>query len=199
MTSGASLSKPPSSRSMEILVKSVLGVASLACALVLNSGAASAQTAKPAATQVTPAASVVRPAAAAQAGVRPISRGVFLSNMDAEFRKMDADKNGIVTRAEVEGFERAVSVLKAQAKNRQMFARLDADHNGQISPAEFARLALPQQVDAAPILARTDLNRDQSISLVEYRTATLANFDRMDADKDGIVTPAEMKAGGIGR
>jgi hypothetical protein len=44
-----------------------------------------------------------------------------------------------------------------------------------------------------------DLNRDQSISLVEHRTVTLANFDRMDADKNGIVTPAEMKARGVGR
>jgi hypothetical protein len=25
----------------------------------------------------------------------------------------------------------------------------------------------------------------------------LANFDRIDTDKDGIVTPVEMKAGGI--
>jgi hypothetical protein len=29
--------------------------------------------------------------------------------------------------------------------------------------------------------------------------ATLANFDRLDTDKDGIVTPAEMKAAGIAR
>ena len=180
----------------EIVVKSVVRVASLAFVLMLSGGVASAQTAKPAAAPAKAAAPQARPAAASS---QPISRGVFLSNMDADFRKMDADKNGTVTRAEVEGFERAVSVLKAQARNRQMFARLDADHNGQISQAEFARLVLPQPVDASPTLARMDLNRDQSISLVEYRTATLANFDRMDADKDGIVTPAEMKAGGVGR
>ena len=53
--------------------------------------------------------------------------------------------------------------------------------------------------DVKPILARMDLNRDQSISLVEHRTATLANFDRMDTDKNGIVTPAEIKAAGAGR
>jgi len=119
--------------------------------------------------------------------------------MDNDFRKMDADKNGTVTRTEIESFERAVSVLKAQTKNRQLFARLDADRNGQLSAAEFSRLASPGRVDAAPMLARMDLNRDQSITLVEYRTATLSNFDRMDADKNGIVTPAEMKAAGVGR
>jgi Ca2+-binding EF-hand superfamily protein len=119
--------------------------------------------------------------------------------MDSEFRKMDADKDGTVTRSEIEGFERAVSMVKAQARNRQMFARLDTDRNGQLSAAEFARLAAPAPANAAPVLNHMDLNRDQSLTLVEYRTSTLSNFDRMDADKDGIVTPAEMKAGGVGR
>ena len=137
--------------------------------------------------------------ASASAGSRPIARAVFLANMDSEFGKMDADKNGQVTKDEIESFERAVSVVKAQAKNRQLFNRLDANHDGQLSAAEFSQLASPASPNAAPILSHMDLNRDQSITLVEYRTATLSNFDRMDADKNGIVTPAEMKAAGIGR
>ena len=32
-----------------------------------------------------------------------------------------------------------------------------------------------------------DGNRDSQISLAEHRTATLANFDRLDTDKDGVV------------
>ena len=47
-----------------------------------------------------------------------------------------------------------------------------------------------------PMLAREDSNRDSQVSLVEHRAATLANFDRLDTDKDGMVTAAEMKAGG---
>ena len=53
--------------------------------------------------------------------------------------------------------------------------------------------------NAKPVLDRDDLNHDGSISLVEYRTAKLANFDRMDTDKDGIVTVVEMKAAGLVR
>jgi Ca2+-binding EF-hand superfamily protein len=47
------------------------------------------------------------------------------------------------------------------------------------------------------MIARFDGNHDGSISLVEYRAGTLANFDRLDADKDGVVTAAEMRTGGI--
>jgi hypothetical protein len=170
---------------------------------MLAAAPAAAQTVKPAATAAPkPAqAQVQAPAQPQRSGTaaRAVSRAAFLASMDSEFRKMDADKDGTVTRAEIEGFERAVSVLKAQARNRQLFARLDADRNGQLTAAEFARLAAPAPVNAAPVLTRMDLNRDQSITLIEYRTGTLANFDRMDADKDGIVTPAEMKTAGVGR
>jgi Ca2+-binding EF-hand superfamily protein len=176
-------------------VKSV-GVASFALLLGLAAGPSFAQLAKAPASQAKPSA---QRAAPANAGAKPVARSVFIASMDSEFRKMDADKNGTVTRAEIEAFERAVSVVKAQAKNRELFARLDADHSGQLSAAEFGRLASPAPIDAAPMLSRMDLNRDQSLTLVEYRTATLSNFDRLDADKNGVVTPAEMKAGGVGR
>ena len=111
---------------------------------------------------------------------------------------MDADKNGQVTRAEAEAFLRLSAVASAQARNRQMFAQLDADRNGQLSPAEFARItAPPPAVNGQPFIARLDLNKDAQVSLVEHRTGKLAAFDRLDTDKDGTVTVAEMKAGGV--
>ena len=118
--------------------------------------------------------------------------------MDAEFRKMDADKNGSVTKSELEAFQRIAAVAQAQQRNRALFGRLDADRNGQLSRAEFARMtSAPPAANAAPAVARFDANRDQAISLVEYRAGTLANFDRLDADKDGYVNQSEMKAGGV--
>jgi hypothetical protein len=81
-----------------------------------------------------------------------------------------------------------------------MIAQLDADKNRQHSKTEFAKLtAVAPTANAQPMLAREDGNRDQQISLIEHRSATLANFDRLDTDKDGIVTETEMKAVGIGR
>ena len=41
------------------------------------------------------------------------------------------------------------------------------------------------------------MNRDGQITLIEFRTSKLANFDRMDSDKDDIVRDAEMKAAGL--
>jgi len=127
----------------------------------------------------------------------PVPRTEFLATMDAEFRKMDADKNGILTRIEIEQFLSMTSLAQATQRIRALFAQLDTDRSGQLSPAEFARLqTAPPAPNAAPVL-QADLNRDQSVSLVEWRTAKLANFDRLDADKDGIVSVPELRAGGI--
>lgn len=128
----------------------------------------------------------------------PVPRTAFLATMDAEFARMDADRNGTATRAEVEASLRAAAAAQHQARLSAMFARLDTDRSGQVSAAEFARFPAPAAaVNAAPLLAQADLNKDQSITLVEYRTAKLANFDRLDTDKDGVASVAEMRAAGI--
>lgn len=134
----------------------------------------------------------------APASPTPVPRATFISTMDAEFKRMDADKNNILTKKEIEEFQRSVSILVAQRRIVAMFQALDKDKNGMLSPAEFA--ALPMNLppaNSAPVLAQTDLNRDGQITMVEFRAGKLINFDRMDTDKDGIVTPAEMRAAGL--
>jgi Ca2+-binding EF-hand superfamily protein len=120
--------------------------------------------------------------------------------MDSQFRAMDADKNGQLTRVEIEQHQRQSAVAEATARNRAQFAELDTNKNGQLNVAEFAKLTPPTAAaNAGPMLAREDSNRDSQVSLIEHRSATLANFDRLDTDRDGVVTSTEMKAGGIGR
>jgi len=139
-----------------------------------------------------------KPAPTAPAGPQPIARASFILQMDAQFRQMDADRNGQLTRIEIEQFQKLQAVADAKDRNRALFVQLDADKSGQLSATEFSKLmSAPPTADATPMLTREDGNRDQKISLVEHRAATLANFDRIDADKDGVVTAAEMKAGGI--
>lgn len=136
-------------------------------------------------------------AQAAAPAPQPIPRAAFIGTMDGEFRKIDADRDGEITRAEIEQFQRAAAAARVQALRGQLFAGLDADRNGQISAAEFTRMPInPPRTDATTLL-RFDTSRDGKVSLLEHRTATLANFDRMDSDKDGVVSAAEMRAGGI--
>lgn len=146
-------------------------------------------------TAVSAASGQTKPAGAADA---PLPRARFLAGMDSEFRKMDGDKNGQLSRAEIEQFQTQQLAAQARQRNKSLFGQLDKDKNGQLSQAEFATIATPAPVaNAQPMIARMDGNRDSQISISEHRTATLANFDRVDSDKDGVVTPAEMKAGGV--
>lgn len=127
-----------------------------------------------------------------------VPRADFITIQDGEFRKMDADRDGVVTKAEIEAFQRIEAVASAQARNRQLFAQLDADRNGQISPDEFLKLNPPSPpANGQILLNQLDTNKDGKISLVEHRAGKLANFDRIDTDKDGVVTVAEMRAAGV--
>ena len=127
-----------------------------------------------------------------------VPRAQYITVQDGEFRKMDADKNSQVNRSEVEAFQRTAAVATARVRNQQLFAQLDSDRNGQISQAEFSKLTPPAPpVNGQPFIAQMDGNKDGQVSLVEHRAGKLAYFDRIDTDKDGVVTAAEMRAAGV--
>ncbi len=135
---------------------------------------------------------------AAGSAARPVPRAQFIADMDAQFKKLDVNGDGTATRLEIEASQRQTLAALAGQRNRTLFAQLDKDRNGQLSAAEFAALAAtPPAANAGPLLTQWDSNKDGKVVLVEFRTATQANFDRMDRDKDGIVSVAEMRAGGI--
>ena len=140
---------------------------------------------------------VLAASSAAFAQTASLPRAQFITEMDGQFRKIDADKDSQLTRIEVELFQKAAIVAAARARNRQMFATLDTDRNGQISPAEFLRVPMNSPNPNPAQILNFDTGRDGKVSLIEHRTATLANFDRLDTDKDGNVSAAEGRAGGI--
>ena len=127
----------------------------------------------------------------------PLPRAQFIVEMDGQFRMIDADKDGQLTRIEIEQFQKASIVAAAQARNRALFAELDTDKSGQISPAEFLRVPMNSPNANPAQILNFDTSRDGKVSLIEHRTATLANFDRLDTDKDGNVSTAEGRAGGV--
>ncbi len=135
----------------------------------------------------------------AQAVRKPIPKASFIATTDAEFRKIDANKDGQLVTAEVQQYLEAAALVQAQEDSQAAFVALDTDRNGQISSAEWAKLPLtPPRTNAASLM-RFDAGRDGKVSLLEHRAARLANFDRVDTDKNGIVTAAEMEAGGVAR
>ncbi|MDG2003111.1 MAG: hypothetical protein P8J20_07255 [Novosphingobium sp.] len=146
------------------------------------------------------APALAQPAAgAAQAPASDdLTRVDFIAAMDGEFRSRDADNNGYFTRVELVKFERGLAQATALNQNRQLFMQLDTDKNGVVSPNEFAVLVSePPLPDVMPQMKRFDQNSDRKVTIVEHRAATLANFDKLDTDFNGIVTGAEMKAGKV--
>lgn len=112
---------------------------------------------------------------------------------------MDSNRDGFASHAELEAHQHRHVVTTLEERARASFAAMDSDRNGQISMSEFLRAtARPaKRPDVTGMMARLDSDRDRKVTLVEYRTLTLATFDRLDADKDGVVSPAEQRAGGL--
>lgn len=113
---------------------------------------------------------------------------------EEEFALADADKNGSVTEAEIA----AVAPPARKAEAAKALARLDANKDGSISRAEFlGALRPPRPGSVEDFLRRFDANKDGKVTKSEYVAPALSRFDGLDANKDGVVSPAEaQKAAG---
>ena len=76
----------------------------------------------------------------------PLPRAQFIAGMDGEFRKMDADRNGQLSKSEIEQFQTQQLAAQGRTRNKALFVQLDKDKNGQLSQSEFARIATPAPV-----------------------------------------------------
>lgn len=138
----------------------------------------------------------ISPLAAQAAAPQPLSRAAFIAAMDAEFRQIDSNRDGSATRTEIASNQQRIVAANAARRAAAAFASIDTDRNGQISLAEFSKATAgtPATTDPSGVMARLDSNRDSKVTLIEYRTLTLANFDRLDIDKDGVLSAAERRA-----
>lgn len=85
---------------------------------------------------------------------------------------------------------------------RASFARMDRDGDGRVTEAE--REAMRAQRGAAgPVggpgrgggmMARADADGDGQLTLAEMEAQARTRFERMDVDKDGVVTADERRA-----
>ena len=123
--------------------------------------------------------------------VEGLSLKNFQANEDKRFSEMDSNKDGKLTEAEIEQYDRTI----AYARNQNLFKRLDRDHNGSLSPEEFGALVPPaSSFNAKPMIERMDTNRDGVISQAEFDAFLTRRFEQLDANKDQVLTPAELRA-----
>lgn len=148
-----------------------------------------------------------------------ITRAQAEAGVRAMFAKIDTDRDGYVTRADAEAAAAAHRSQRQEARGERrsaLFARLDANGDGMISRAEFdaPRAARGDRAErradrmerrgdrrgmrgerlGVRLFERLDADRDGRVSLAEVTAARLQRFDRLDANKDGVVTREERQA-----
>lgn len=162
--------------------------------------AISASAPAPAPSRTTAAPTSARPAPAAAAAA-PISRVNYVNGLNASFSQLDANRDGKLVEAELKAAVDRQTVQRAaqfEQQRQQLFAKLDKDRNGQLSQAEFMAAVVPPKtatLDIPSLLKRTDRNGDGKLTLDEYRTPSISNFDKLDINRDGFLSPEERKAG----
>jgi len=128
------------------------------------------------------------------APAKQLSRTDLAKRLDAQFSAVDANRDGVITKAEFE----AAQLRGLQQRIASQFKQLDTNHDGQLSLQEFAAIAQAQMQILGQVTDRlmqtVDANHDGKITPNELRAPQLANFDKVDANHDGVVTPAEVQA-----
>ncbi len=95
---------------------------------------------------------------------------------------MDQDQNGQVSRAEFMRF------MEAE------FNRLDVDHNGELSPEELSRsrIQVGSEGQVLNLLRMMDKDKSGQVSRAEFMRFMEAEFNRLDVDHNGELTPSEL-------
>ena len=127
-----------------------------------------------------------------------ISRAEFVDSRIARLTALDADRDGRVSAEERRAGMQARRAERAAAR----FDALDKDRNGSISREEFTA-PREQRADRADRAIRGDrMGRHggrrgearAAMTIADVQTRMAAQFDRMDANRDGFITAEERTA-----
>lgn len=145
-------------------------------------------TAAVSATASTTAAPAARPTVP-----QPLTRTALISRLDAQFKAIDSNHDGVLTQAEIAAAEaKGIENRIAQAKARMVaeFTRLNTSKDGQLTLAQFLAAA-PQPPTAPPDVsagfAQLDRNKDGKVTADEFTALAAARFDQMDKSHSGTI------------
>ena len=136
-----------------------------------------------------------------------VSQAEFVDRRVARLTTMDANGDGVVAREEMQAQRQA----RMAERRSQMFERMDVDSDGSITRAEYDAAhaqRMEQRAERGEAGERRGgrghrgahrmgmrLDRDgQGVNIEQARQRATEQFARMDADGDGFVTGAEMRA-----
>jgi Ca2+-binding EF-hand superfamily protein len=110
---------------------------------------------------------------------------------DQLFKMMDTDGDG------------KISATEHAAAAASMFATMDANGDGKVTAEEMTtahqkitgHAPATGEMSAAEKIKTIDTNGDGALTADEHAAGSKQMFDRMDMDKDGFVSRAEMAAG----
>lgn len=174
----------------------------------LIGGSALAQQAPVAPTTAAQTAPAARHARTEARRTEPVSQARFVQARVGRLTALDTNHDGTVTSEEM----RAGAQVRRAEHATQRFDRLDADKNGQISRAEFDA-ARPDRAahrgprdgeHRGPRMAHRRGGEGHgpaqrvahgTIVIADVQTRLTESFTRLDADHDGVLSPAERQAG----
>lgn len=137
-----------------------------------------------------------------------VSQAEFVDRRVARLTAMDANGDGVVAREEMQARRQA----RMAERQDRMFDRMDANSDGSVTRAEYdAAIAQRAEQGAERRAGRGEaggrrghrgghrmgmrLDRDgQGVNIEQARQRATEQFARTDADGDGFVTGAEMRA-----
>jgi EF hand len=113
--------------------------------------------------------------------------------IEAEMRLMDANKDGKVSAAEhAAGAQEMFKAMDANQDNRVTAAEMDATNKPWKSADAAHHKGAMSSADKIKVV---DANGDGALTAQEHAAGSKAMFGKMDTDRDGNLTSAEIKTG----
>jgi Ca2+-binding EF-hand superfamily protein len=114
-----------------------------------------------------------------------------VGSANAAFQMMDTNTDG------------KISPDEHSAGAKRMFETMDANKDGKVTAAEMdgahekvtGKKATKMDMSAADKIKAIDTNSDGVLTAEEHATGSKMVFEKMDADKDGFLSKAELEGG----